>query len=87
MVITKETNIAELIGAYPQATEVFLQYGLHCAGCMAAAFDTIEQGAQAHGIRPEDIDTLVEDLNLVVNEEADTTDLEKIPKPEDDSDD
>lgn len=72
MEITKETNIAELLGAHPQTAEVFMQYGLHCVGCMAAAFDSIEQGAKAHGIDDERIENLIEDLNLVVNEGAET---------------
>jgi len=70
MKITKKTNIAELLNKFPQTAEVFVEYGLHCVGCMAANFDSIEQGATSHGISDEDITSLVEDLNLVVNESA-----------------
>jgi hybrid cluster-associated redox disulfide protein len=70
MIITKETNIAELLNAHPQTAQVFLEYGLHCVGCMAASFDTIEQGAVSHGIDEETLSNLVEDLNLVINEDA-----------------
>jgi hybrid cluster-associated redox disulfide protein len=72
MKITKETNIAELLKAYPKTAGVFMEFGLHCVGCMAASFDSIEQGAKAHGMDTETLDTLIEDLNLVVSEDADT---------------
>jgi hybrid cluster-associated redox disulfide protein len=68
MEITKENNIAELIQEHPKVTEIFLDHGLHCAGCMAAAFDTIDQGTKAHGMTDEETQALVEDLNLVVNQ-------------------
>ncbi len=72
MKVTKETNIAELLTKHPQTAEAFVEYGLHCVGCMAAAFDSIGQGATSHGIDEESINTLIEDLNLVVNEGAET---------------
>jgi hybrid cluster-associated redox disulfide protein len=37
-----------------------MQHGLHCLGCAIASFESIEQGAQAHGI---DADALVKGLN------------------------
>ncbi|MCK4927909.1 MAG: DUF1858 domain-containing protein, partial [Candidatus Aenigmarchaeota archaeon] len=40
---------------------VFQDHGLHCIGCFAAAFETLEQGAMAHGL---DIDKLLKDLNI-----------------------
>jgi len=43
---------------------VFMKHGLHCVGCHVAAFESIEQGAEAHGI---DVDALVADLNKVVS--------------------
>ncbi len=70
MKVSKETNIAELTSVYPRTAEVFAEYGLHCVGCMAAAFDTIAQGAILHGLSEGSIKNLVEDLNLVVSENA-----------------
>ena len=43
-----------------QIIEIYQLYGLGCIGCMAANFETIGQGAGAHGI---DVDALVADLN------------------------
>lgn len=54
--ITKDTGIIEAVQKYPQIIEIFQQYGLGCIGCMAAHFETIGQGAGAHGI---DVDALI----------------------------
>ncbi len=63
MKITKDTKLGELISKHPETAEVFMKHGLHCIGCMAAQFETLGQGAKAHGI---DIKKLVEDLNKVI---------------------
>ncbi len=63
MKATKETNIAKLLTENPEAAEVFLKYGMHCAGCMAATFDTIEDGAKAHGLSDETVEEIVKDVN------------------------
>lgn len=60
IMITKEMNIIEVVNNYPESVEVFTKYGMGCFGCMAARFENIEQGAQAHGI---DVDALINDLN------------------------
>jgi hybrid cluster-associated redox disulfide protein len=43
--------------------EVFAKYGLGCVGCMAAQFETIGEGAGAHGI---DVDALIADINSCI---------------------
>lgn len=58
--ITKDMSVASVIKKYPQTLEVFFDYGLHCVGCAAAEFDTIESGAKAHGIN---VEHLLHDLN------------------------
>ena len=63
--ITKNMKIEEVIRKHPETTEVFAEHGFHCLGCVAASFESIEQGARAHGITPEE---LVEDLNKIIND-------------------
>ena len=58
--ITKDTGIIEAVQSHPEIMEVFAEYGLGCIGCMAAHFETIGEGAGAHGI---DVDALIADLN------------------------
>ncbi len=67
--VTKETLIGELVAKHPNAAFVMLQYGLHCVGCHVSAYETIEQGCRGHGVPPDAIDALVEDLNAFINEE------------------
>ena len=67
ILITKDTGIIEAVQNHPEIMEVFAEYGLGCIGCMAAHFETIGQGAGAHGI---DVDALIEDINKVIAEHA-----------------
>ncbi len=61
--ISKEMKIEEIIKKYPKTIEVFLEYNFHCIGCAAASFESLEQGALAHGI---DVQKLVNDLNKAI---------------------
>ena len=70
--ITKDTGIIEAVQSHPEIMEVFAEYGLGCIGCMAAHFETIGQGAGAHGI---DVDALIEDINKVIAEHAENKDV------------
>ncbi len=59
-------RITEVVEKHPETVEVFMDHGLHCVGCAAARFESIEQGAEVHGI---DIDKLVADLNNALKKE------------------
>lgn len=63
MTVTKEMPIDQIVQQYPQTVRVFLSHGLFCIGCAAARFESLEQGALAHGI---DVEALVKDLNAVI---------------------
>ncbi|NLW16664.1 MAG: DUF1858 domain-containing protein [Firmicutes bacterium] len=65
MKITKTMGIQEVVEKYPETVPVFFSHGLGCLGCAAARFETIEQGANAHG---SDVDKLIEDLNNAVSQ-------------------
>jgi hybrid cluster-associated redox disulfide protein len=53
--ISPQSKIADLVADLPIAQEVLTQFGLGCAGCGVSTYETIEQGARAHGLRPEPI--------------------------------
>ena len=55
MDISAQSNIRDLVAALPIAADVLERFGLHCAGCGVNKYETIAQGAQAHGLRPEPI--------------------------------
>ena len=58
--ISKDMGIMEAIQKYPDIVGVFVAHGLGCIGCAMANFETIEQGAMAHGM---DLEALMKDLN------------------------
>ena len=60
MKITKDMPIKEVVDKYQQTMQVFMMYGLGCAGCAIANFENIEQGSLVQGI---DVKKLVADLN------------------------
>ena len=64
MTITKDIKIEEVVTQYPETMMVFMKHGLHCVGCHVSAFESIEDGAIAHGIN---VDALVDDLNKVIS--------------------
>jgi hybrid cluster-associated redox disulfide protein len=63
--IYPETSIEEILAKYPETARVFKEFGLGCAGCEAALFESIEQGAQVHGV---DVERLIEGLLKTVGE-------------------
>lgn len=65
--ITKTTHIQNVVRNYPEAAEIFLEYGLHCVGCHASSHETIEQGAKGHGLSDENISQLVSDMNARID--------------------
>lgn len=65
--ITSNWTIQKLIEKYPEATEVLIKYGFHCVGCALAQYETLEQGAKAHGLDKKQIKKLLEELNKLVN--------------------
>jgi hybrid cluster-associated redox disulfide protein len=66
MNIDKNTNLGELIKEHPETVEIFMDYGMHCVGCVASAYDTIEQGAKVHRLSDEDIEEMVQRLKEVI---------------------
>ncbi len=50
----------EIIEENPESIEVLLNSGMHCFGCPMAQMETLEEGAMAHGLNP---DELIEKIN------------------------
>lgn len=61
--ITKDMNLGEIAKDYPKATEILLEYGLHCLGCFANAFETVENGMKVHGYSDKEIDEMIKRIN------------------------
>jgi hybrid cluster-associated redox disulfide protein len=59
--------IEDVLKKVPGAVKVFVDNGVPCVGWGAALYETVEQGARAHGINP---DRLVDALNKLAGEGA-----------------
>lgn len=59
--VTKDMSIGEIVEKWPTTVEVFKSHGMGCLGCAIAHFETLEEGANAHGI---DLDALLCDLSM-----------------------
>src|SRR5271156_2721542 len=53
--ITPQSNISAIVAELPIAEDVLAAFGLHCGGCGVNKYETIAQGAAAHGLRAEPI--------------------------------
>lgn len=62
MKISRKILIEELLEKCPESAEVLMDHGLHCIGCMASRFETLEDGCKAHGFDDKEIDEIVEDI-------------------------
>ena len=60
MVVTRKTNLGEILDTDPTTAVNFMEYGMHCLGCPSARGENIEQACWVHGV---DADALVEKLN------------------------
>ena len=69
--ITKDMTIGKVLEEHPEdamkLSEVMSSFGLHCVGCGAAMFETLEQGVKVHGMDDAKVDELVEKLNGVLS--------------------
>lgn len=74
-IIHKDMTIEEILGSFPskaqKIAQELTQAGLHCVGCQAATWETLEAGMLGHGMSESDIEDLVRRLNALLAEESD----------------
>ena len=68
--LTKNILMSDLVFAHPKVAEVLMDYGLHCIGCVANSFDTVEMGAKVHGMSDEEINEMMVRVNEAVKFKA-----------------
>lgn len=72
--ITKDMPIADILESFPNKSmiisEILLDFGIHCVGCGASSFETLEEGVLGHGFTEEELNHLVIDLNKAVSKES-----------------
>jgi len=68
--IERNTTLGEVVSMFPDSVPVMFGHGLHCVGCHVAVFETVEQGAKAHGMDEKEIDSLLKEMNEAIKKEA-----------------
>jgi len=75
--ISRQMTIEDIFKRFPSKSQKLAQEitnaGLHCVGCSAATWETLEAGMYSHGMSDEQIDGLVHKLNQVLAEKEDLT--------------
>ncbi len=71
--ISRTMTIEEIFKTFPQKSQrlaqEMTQTGLHCAGCSAATWETLEAGMYGHGMEDSDIEGLIARLNAILSEQ------------------
>lgn len=82
--IHRQMTIEDILGMFPNKAQKLSQEitnaGLHCVGCHAATWETLEAGMMSHGKTNEQIDELVRRLNVLLDEPIDVTTISITPR-------
>lgn len=73
--IHRDMTIEEVFKRFPNKGQKLAQEmtnsGLHCVGCSASTWETIEAGMYGHGMKDDEIDGLIGRLNAILEEAED----------------
>ena len=82
--ITRDMTIEDIFKKHPskgqKLAQEMTQSGLHCVGCCAATWETVEAGMLSHGCTEEEIDDLLGRLNQILEEKEDLSTVSLTPK-------
>lgn len=82
--ITRDMTIEEIFKRFPSKGQKLAQEmtnrGLHCVGCSASTWETIEAGMLGHGMSEEELEDLLASLNKVLEEKEDLSAITLTPK-------
>ena len=82
--ITREMTIEDVFKRFPSKSQKLAQEmtnaGLHCVGCSASTWETIETGMLGHGFAEKAIDGLLEKLNKILEEKEDLSTISVTPR-------
>ena len=78
--ITRDMTIEEIFSSFPQKAQKLAQEltnaGLHCVGCQAATWETLEAGMYGHGYADEDVERVLSALNEILSQEVDLSTIQ-----------
>jgi iron-sulfur cluster assembly accessory protein len=71
--MTIEDILTKFPGKSQRLAHQITSAGLHCVGCQASTWETLEAGMLGHGMSMERVQQLVDSLNAILEEESDPT--------------
>lgn len=82
--IIREMTIEDIFTRFPHKSQKLAQEmtnaGLHCVGCGAATWETLETGMLGHGFEEHQIDDLIRRLNAILEEKMDLSTISLTPR-------
>ncbi len=70
--ISRDMTIEQIFTSFPHKSQRFAQemmnVGLHCVGCHASTWETLEAGMMGHGMDDKAINQLIDTLNGILQE-------------------
>src|SRR5579872_6330927 len=82
--ISRVMTIEDIFKKFPNKSQKLAQEmtnaGLHCVGCSASTWETIEAGMYSHGMSDEMIDGLLDRLNKILVEKVDLSTITITPR-------
>lgn len=82
--IHRQMTIKTILSSFPDKAQRLAQEvtnaGLHCVGCQASTWETLEAGMLGHGMSEASIDQLVLRLNAILGEKVDQTTITISPR-------
>ncbi len=82
--ITRDMTIESILSMFPgkaqRLSQEITNAGLHCIGCHAATWETLEAGMKTHGKTDDEIEHLLGRLNALLDEEVDATTITMTPR-------
>jgi len=64
--ISKDILISEVVEKYPDTIPILIENGMHCIGCSASMFETLEEGFLGHGMTEVEIEKVMNEINEFV---------------------
>ncbi|MEK6874438.1 MAG: iron-sulfur cluster assembly accessory protein [Nanoarchaeota archaeon] len=64
--VHKGMTLGEIVQKYPEAIDIMQERGLHCVGCGASYWETLEEGAVGHGWVGNELDEMITSINKVI---------------------
>lgn len=82
--ISADMTIEDILNMFPHKSQKLAneitRAGLHCVGCGAATWETLEAGMLSHGMDLTAVQTLVNRLNILLTEESDPNTITITPR-------